>query len=83
MKNIYLKYVIAIVIFVVYLLGSFLLFKLYDYMSKQSFEDVMFTNLFGSFNSFLMMILIIGFVLISFVVIFSIVNIFRTSNKNK
>lgn len=74
------KFMWALYILIAYVCTTFILFKIRDYILSMNIESGFVEHLFGSFNSFLEMLLFIIFLMISFGVIITIIEIFINKN---
>lgn len=74
------KFMWALYILIAYVCTTFILFKVRDYILSINFESGSVEHLFGSFNSFLEILLLIFFLMISIGTIIAIIEIFENKN---
>ena len=75
------KFMWALYILISYVCTTFILFKVRDYILSINFESGSVEHLFGSFNSFLEILLLIIFLMISIGTIFIIIELFKSDKE--
>lgn len=75
------KFMWALYILISYVCTTFILFKVRDYILSINFESGSVEHLFGSFNSFLEILLLIIFLMISIGAIFIIIELFKSDKE--
>ncbi|WP_436949315.1 hypothetical protein [Staphylococcus shinii] len=74
------KFMWTLYILIAYVCTTFILFKVRDYILSINFESGFADHLFGSFNSFLEILLLIFFLMISIGTIIVIIENFENKN---
>lgn len=71
------KFIQIIYILIIYIFGTFVMFKMSDYILDRNYENNFIGHIFDSFNSFLLIILILMFVVVTLGAIFNVIEILK------
>lgn len=71
------KFIQIIYILIIYIFGTFVMFKMSDYILDRNYENNFIGHFFDSFNSFLLIILILMFVVVTIGAIFNVIEILK------